>query len=237
MIKSAVCFALTCLVSMTSPLAAEPLSGRQVSDLILEALAKASQDGIPVVSLHRGFPPCASQPDISPSESGWGAVDITCLDTQGWSRRIRITGGQAVTGAPRPATTDSLSSPAIVLTDSLPKGTVLSRDHLAIGTLSGIGQDGQVSNMDNIIGRRLKVNLGVGQALLARHLDYDWLVREGNPVTIQVDTGPILIETGGIALQSGQLGEAIEVSNVRSGRTIHVTVIGPNKTKVRPNIR
>ena len=228
---------LILLLMLATPLRAEPLSGQQVSDLIHQALADAGQGGTPVLSLHRGFPPCTTPPSITPGRAGWSAVDITCPDTQGWTRRIRITGGQPVALAARPAATDTPATQAIVLTDSLPKGTVLSRDHLTTGTVPGIGQDGQITDLTSALGRRLKVNLGAGQALLARHLDHDWLVREGAPVTIQIQTGPILIETGGIALQSGQLGEAIQVSNARSGRALHVTVTGPNKTKIRPNIR
>jgi flagella basal body P-ring formation protein FlgA len=225
------------LLMLATPLRAAPLSGQEVSDLILQALADAGQGGTPVLSLHRGFPPCTTPPDITPGKAGWSAVDVTCPDIQGWTRRVRINGGQPVARAPRTAAADSLVTKAIVLTDSLPKGTVLSRDHLTTGTVPGIGQDGQITDLTSALGRRLKVNLGAGQAVLARHLDHDWLVREGSPVTILIETGPILIETGGIALQSGQLGEAIQVSNARSGRALHVTVIGPNKTKVRPNIR
>ncbi len=228
---------LILLLMLAAPLRAEPLSGQQVSDLIHQALAEAGQGGTPVLSLHRGFPPCTTPPSITPGRAGWSAVDITCPDIQGWTRRIRINGGQPLARAARPAATNTPATQAIVLTDSLPKGTVLSRDHLTTGTVPGIGQDGQITDLTSALGRRLKVNLGAGQALLARHLDHDWLVREGAPVTIQIQTGPILIETGGIALQSGQLGEAIQVSNARSGRALHVTVTGPNKTKIRPNIR
>ena len=236
-VKFALRLIVTLGVSVTGPLAADPLSGERVSELIIAALADAGQGGVPALSLHRGFPPCASQLEISPSKVGWSAVDVICPDTQSWTRRIRISGGQPSGRVQRSPATINPATPAIVLTDSLPKGTVLSRDHLAMGTVPGIGQDGQIIDLDTAVGRRLKVNLGAGQGLLARHLDHDWLVREGSPVTIQVSTGPILIETGGIALQSGQLGEAIKVSNARSGRALYVTVIGPNKTRVRPNIR
>jgi flagella basal body P-ring formation protein FlgA len=237
MISPVIRLSLLLLLMLTAPLSAEPISGRQISDLVHQALAEAGQGGTPVLSLHRGFPPCTTPPSVTPSKAGWSAVDITCSDTQGWARRVRITGGQPVARAARPAPADTPTTQAIVLADSLPKGTVLSRDHLTSGTVPGIGQDGQITDLTSALGRRLKVNLGAGQALLARHLDHDWLVREGAPVTIQIQTGPILIETGGIALQSGQLGEAIRVSNARSGRALHVTVTGPNKTKVRPNIR
>lgn len=229
--------ALAVMMIMTGPLMADPISGRQVIDLVTQTLAAAGQGGRPVLSPHRGFPPCTTQPTVTASERGWQAVEIACPDPQGWARQVRIAGGRPVPKAPRQTAATQPLDTAIVLVDSLPKGTVLSRDHLAARDVPSTGQDGRITDMTSAIGRRLKANLGAGQALLARHLDHDWLVREGAPVTIQIQTGPILIETGGVALQSGQLGEAIRVSNARSGRAIHVTVTGPNKTKVRPNIR
>jgi len=228
---------LMLLVMLAGPLRADPLSGQQVIDLVHQALANAGQGGRPVLSPYRGFPPCTTDPIITASKTGWSAVEITCPDPDGWSRRVRIAGGTPVARAARQTGTAGPRETAIVLIDSLPKDTILTAGHLEARDIPSTGQDGRVTDMSSAIGRRLKANLGAGQALLARHLDHDWMVREGAPVTIQIQTGPILIETGGVALQSGQLGEAIRVSNARSGRPIHVTVTGPNKTKVRPNIR
>ncbi len=228
---------LVLLALLSGPVRADPFSGQQVIDLVHQALDAAGQGGRPVLSPHRGFPPCPADLAVTASKAGWSAVEITCPDPQGWSRRVRIAGGQPVGRATRTAPDRPATTPAIVLAESLPKGTVLTPDHLETRDIAGAGRDGRITDMGTAIGRRLKANLGTGQAVLARHLDHDWMVREGAPVTIEIQTGPIVIETGGVALQSGQLGEAIRVSNARSGRTIHVTVTGPNKTRVRPNIR
>lgn len=228
---------LVVLALLSGPVRADPISGQQVIDLVHQALDAAGQGGRPVLSPHRGFPPCAADPAVTVSKAGWSVVEITCPDPQGWSRRIRVAGGQPMARAARTAPDSPTTTRAIVLTESLSKGTVLTRDHLETRDIPGAGRDGRITDMSAAIGRRLKANLGARQAVLARHLDHDWMVREGVPVTIEIKTGPIIIETGGVALQSGQLGEAIRVSNARSGRTIHVTVTGPNKTRVRPNIR
>ena len=53
---------LALLLMLAAPLRAEPLSGQDVNDLILQALAEAGQGGTPVLSLHRGFPPCTTRP-------------------------------------------------------------------------------------------------------------------------------------------------------------------------------
>ena len=125
--------ALMLLAVLTAPLKAEPLSGQQISDLVHQALAEAGQGGTPVLSLHRGYPSCTTDPTITPSRAGWSAVDITCPDTQGWTRRVRISGGQPIARAPRPTATTPPLAPAILLVESLPKGTILTRAHLQTG--------------------------------------------------------------------------------------------------------
>jgi len=72
---------------------------------------------------------------------------------------------------------------------------------------------------------------------LARHLDHDWQVTDGGPVTIVTILGGIRIEAAGVALEPGQLGQDIRVTNAGSGEVVHVTVTGRNKVMVRPNIR
>ena len=49
--------------------------------------------------------------------------------------------------------------------------------------------------------------------------------------------GGIRIEAAGVALEPGQLGQDIRVTNAGSGEVVHVTVTGRNKVMVRPNIR
>jgi len=103
--------------------------------------------------------------------------------------------------------------------------------------IAAAGQGDLIALPESAIGRSLRVNLGAGQALLGRHLEHDWQVEKGAPVTIASGAGPILIQTSGVALEPGQLGQAIRVSNARSGQLVHVIVTGPNKVTVRPNMR
>ncbi|WP_297773277.1 flagellar basal body P-ring formation chaperone FlgA [uncultured Roseovarius sp.] len=126
---------------------------------------------------------------------------------------------------------------ALVLVESLPRGTVLNTAHLERADIPVTGQGDLVVARESAIGRRLKVHLGAGQAPLGRYLDHDWPVNKGAPVTIAGGKGPIRIETAGVALEPGQLGQAIQVTNARSGQLVHAIVTGLNKVTARPNIR
>lgn len=232
MIRGGIALLLACLL----PLNAVALDGQAVQARIAQALVDAGQGGAPVVSANRPYPPCADPLDVAPHQGGWQAVQVTCAGPGGWSRVIRIEGGIAAPRLPG-VPEDQPQRPALVLAESLPRGTVLDAGHLREAPIGARARGDLVVSLDSAIGRRLKSNLGAGQPLLARHLEHDWQVAEGGPVTIATNLGGIRIEAAGVALEPGQLGQDIRVTNAGSGEVVHVTVTGRNKVTVRPNIR
>jgi len=232
MIRIGFGLAVACLV----PMAAMALDGREVRVLVEQALTAAGQGGRPVLSAHRAYPPCPVAPKIAPHQGGWQAVSLSCDGPGGWTRVIRIAGGEAAPRLPG-ASGARAQRAALVLAESLPRGTVLRAEHLREAEIATKGQGDLVEAAETAIGRRLKSNLGGGQPLLVRHLEHDWQVEEGGPVTIVTAMGGIRIEAAGVALEAGQVGQAIRVTNAGSGDVVHVTVTGRNKVTVRPNIR
>lgn len=232
MIRGGIAVVLACLL----PLDAVALDGQAVQAVIAQALRDAGQGGAPVVSANRPYPPCMDPLNVAPHQGGWQAVQVTCASPGGWNRVIRIEGGAAAPRLPG-VTDDAPQRPALVLTESLPRGTVLEATHLREAPIGARARGDLVMSPETAIGRRLKSNLGAGQPLLARHLEHDWQVDVGGPVTIATDLGGIRIEAAGVALEPGQMGQDIRVTNAGSGEVVHVTVTGRNKVTVRPNIR
>ncbi len=214
------------------------LDGAKVRDLVQAALTAAGRPGQPVVSANRGFPPCDTNPTVSPTGTGWHAVRLSCDTPQPWHRMIRVQGGTALPlrhAAPHPPPQDRQS--VLVLTESLRRGTVLGPAHLKRADMTATTPETRILTPEQAIGRRLKQDLGAGRPLLARHLEHDWLVQQNDPVTITTTVGAIRIDASGVALEQGQLGQAIRVINPSSGRTIHAIVTGANKVALRPNMR
>jgi flagellar basal body P-ring formation protein FlgA len=231
-------FVMPWLVLAASPLAALPAEQTQLRDAIA---AFADLHGVqiePVISANRPFPACGLPLDIAPVQSDdWASLRVTCGDPSGWQRVIRTT------ALPRHQPRVPGQGPvqqtvtAIVLTESLPRGTILQASHLGEAPVGAAGHSDLIQDIATATGRRLRSNLGAGQALLGRHLQPDTLVQRNRAVTIAMSAAPILIEAAGTALDDGQLGEVIRVRNASSARIMQVTVVGPNKVTVLPNTR
>ena len=78
----------------------------------------------------------------------------------------------------------------------------------------------------------MKVNLSAHQPLLARHLQPDYLVEEGNEVLITSSSSGISVDMLGYALGNGQIGEWISVENANSGKAVRAKVTGEKKVRV-----
>lgn len=214
---------------------ADTMRGSEFKARVLEVLDALGQAGHLEVSPHRAFPACPGPLAVRPKGAGWQSVTVSCART-GWSRVFRLNGG-AAGHARRTSTVAQATQQALTLRESLSRGTVLSAEHLILAAIPAQPHSGHITAEAMAIGRALRVNLSAGQVLLARHLEFDWHVEEGAPVTISMLRGPIRIEAAGRAQASGQLGEVISVANANSGALVHATVTGVNKVEVSPNMR
>lgn len=218
--------------------AAEPLDGRQIAVLINEALEEAGQSGRALVSPNRGFPACSVPPVVARGGRDWSTARVSCPEGREWSRVVRI---KDAARAPRAAQVRSkpIGDTVWVLDASLPRGTVIAAHHLRAMPVREVDRmpDGVIEEATRILGRTLKANLGEGRVIQARHLEHDWFVTKGDRLVIEARVGAASIQTGGVALENGQLGQRVRVENARSGRAISATVKGRNFVVAGPNIQ
>jgi len=161
--------------------------------------------------------------------------DATPDAVSGASPRAAAPEGAAETAAetaPAVASAAPAGAEVVALRRSLRKGAVLTAEDIVMIPAPQKVATGLFSNAEDVIGRTLTQTLGEGRALHARHLDYDWLVRAGNPVMIVNAIGGFEIITAGKAVGNGQLGDIIEVQNVSSGDIIQGVVEAAEK--IRP---
>ena len=241
-----------------STASATKLDGSDVSRLIIERLAGEGLQGTPSVKPDRIFPACDSVPGVEPMFGNWNTVAVRCMTGSGWRFNIRTnlssrpapvpirdfqpgigveTGlnSRAIERAVSPAGTrrtviDEIE--VVALSRSMSRNEMIGADDLVMVAVSERNAIGAFFNAADVIGRRVKIGIGMNQPVVARHLHPDYLVEEGSEVLISSSAGGISVNMVGYALESGQYGEWIGVENASSGKTIRGKVTGEKKVRV-----
>ena len=241
-----------------SAASATTLDGADVSRLIMERLAGEGLQGTPSVKPDRIFPACDSVPAIEPMFGSWNTVAVRCMTGSGWRFNIRTnlssrpapvpirdfqpglgveTGfnSRAIERAVSPAGTrqtviDEIE--VVALSRSMSRNDMIGADDLVMVAVSERNAMGAFFNPADVIGRRVKIGVGMNQPVMARHLYPDYLVEEGSEVLISSSAGGIRVDMVGYALENGQIGEWIGVENASSGKSIRGKITGEKKVRV-----
>ena len=245
------------VASAASALTTE-LDGADISRLIVHKLASQGLNAAPSIKPDRLFPPCNSKPEIEPMFGGWTTVAVRCATGSGWRFMIRtnltsrptlvpirdfkpglgVNGratGQAIELAvarPEMATAVVDEIEVVALARSVSRNEMIAADDILMVAISERNALGAFFDPADVIGRRVKIGVGVNQPLMARHLHPDYLVREGSEVLISSYAGGVSVDMVGYALENGQFGEWIGVENASSGKMVRAKIMGEKKVTV-----
>ena len=248
----------TALVAGAAGASTTELYGSDISRLIVDKMASQGLNAVPSIKPDRLFPPCDSKPEIEPMFGGWTTVAVRCATGSGWRFMIRtnLTSRPALVpirdfkpglGVNGPAKGQAIelavarSEMATVVVDeievvalarSVSRNDMIAADDLLMVAISERNALGAFFDPADVIGRRVKIGVGVNQPLMARHLHPDYLVEEGNEVLISSYAGGISVDMVGYALDNGQFGEWIGVENASSGKRVHAKITGEKKVTV-----
>ena len=248
----------TALVAGAAGASTNELDGSDISRLILDKMASQGLNAVPSIKPDRLFPPCDSKPEIEPMFGGWTTVAVRCATGSGWRFMIRTNltsrpalvpirdfkpglgvNGPAKGQAIELAVARSEMATAVVdeievvaLARSVSRNDMIAADDLLMVAISERNALGAFFDPADVIGRRVKIGVGVNQPLMARHLHPDYLVEEGNEVLISSYAGGISVDMVGYALDNGQFGEWIGVENASSGKRVHAKITGEKKVTV-----
>lgn len=210
--------------------------GAEVGRLIRAAMAEAGETVPEFADPARGFPPCASVPEVLPRQGSWATAEVRC-DGPVWSRAVRtgaVPGAAASSVAPEAADAGPM---VVVLARSVARGTVLMAEDLTLAPSGARGPDGIFTDPDEVIGRRTKTALGEGKPILLRQLEPVWMVARGNPVVLVAMAGGLAVSAPAEALDDGGMGDVIRVLNKSSGREVKAVVTGRNSVLAQTNMR
>ena len=88
------------------------------------------------------------------------------------------------------------------------------------------------ANEKELIGRKLKTNLKMGQILHPRHLFKRYDINNGDIISIVSNLGNVSVTVSGEAQDSGNLGDLIKVKNLKSGKVIKGYIKKDKKIKI-----
>jgi flagellar basal body P-ring formation protein FlgA len=95
---------------------------------------------------------------------------------------------------------------------------------------------GALSDLDAVLGQRLKVHVTPGAPLLASHFDAPELVRRGDDLEVEAGRDGLSLRIAARALQPGRLGQQIRVENPSSKKTFAVRITGRGSAELaRPD--
>ena len=249
---------LAALAAHDAKASAAPLGGADVMRLITQTLGAQGLTGAPSIRPDRLFPACDTAPKIEPMFGSWNTVAVRCTAGSGWRFNIRTNlssrpvpvpirsfqAGAAVKAGNENRAIDQAVSrvrrsqkvideiEVVALSRSVSRNDMISADDLVMVTVSERNAMGAFFNPADVIGRRVKIGIGINQPVMARNLHPDYLVEEGREVLITSSAGSISVDMVGLARESGQLGEWISVENASSGKTIRGKVTGEKKVRV-----
>ena len=108
----------------------------------------------------------------------------------------------------------------VKLNKTLEKKSILKVEDLDIISSNKPNQASFFNNKNQLIGRKLKKNLKMGQLLHPRHLYEKFESERGDLLSIVSSIGQASVTVSGEAQNSGNLGDLISVKNLRSGKII-----------------
>lgn len=107
------------------------------------------------------------------------------------------------------------------------RGEFITADHFttSLMNISTIRQS-FAADSDAVIGREAKRNIGKGEPFRTANLDSPTTVKRGEAVRLESQVGSIKVNSSGIALADGRLGQRIRVRNDSSERIVTGVVKG-----------
>ncbi len=221
----------------------ERISGETLKTLVNHMLLSKDFIGDPEINDGRSFKACKSDIVIEPLFGGFKTVSLICPDKDGFKLAVRT---NAMPNQETPERSDLFSSDfgnrspkpkvafqqLVALTKSVSRGEILSEGDVKILRVKNKGTVGHFVTTADVVGRKMKKALSVGDILLNRHLEPDWDIHENQTVIIESKIGSLVVSTFGTAIANGQIGQLLLVKNHESGTIVEGKIVSEKKINV-----
>ena len=210
------------------------ITGEEISIKVSQWLTKEGIEGIPVFSKNSSYKDCNSEIEIKKIFQNYKTLEVRCLDNNGFKLIIRVQASKNDENKkivkPRNIYKYSIKNnipikknkllKILKLKRSLEKNDIIELDDLEAVLVEKKHQTSFFSTKRELVGRKLKTNLKMGQKLHPRHLFESFDVNNGDVISIVSYLGNVSVTVSGEAQDSGNLGDLIKVKNLKSGKII-----------------
>jgi len=118
----------------------------------------------------------------------------------------------------------------LVASRNLVRGDIVTRADVVseIVNTSQLRQ-GQIGESDSVIGQEVKRPISKGEPFRHASLDSPMVIRRGDPVIIELQSGSISVSSNGTAMVNGRIGERIRIRNGQSDRIVSAQVVAAGR--------
>jgi flagella basal body P-ring formation protein FlgA len=164
--------------------------------------------------------PCPIEPIIETKR------EVT-LGSQKWFVRCPSLGWKASAIA-----TSRLSVFAATASKTLKKGYRIQSADILLSEVTLTKDAKLFYQVNEVLGSKLKRSVKKGDTLSAQRFYLDYDVEKGLPVSLIYHSKTFSLETQGVALEDGQIGDTIAIKNLYSGRQLRGQVVEKNLVRV-----
>ena len=210
------------------------ISGHEISERVSYWLSKEGVTGSPIFSKNRFYKDCNSKIQIKKMFQNYKTIKIKCPDKNGFDLLMRVKMIKKVKiieniNEKNVQNKKNRVFNIIKLKRSLEKNEIIKINDIETVTVEKKHQTSFYSNKKELVGRKLKKNLKMGQILHPRHLYERFDINNGDIISIVSNVGNASVIVSGEAQDSGNLNDLIRVKNLKSGKIVKGYI---NKNKI-----
>ena len=215
------------------------ITGEEISTKVSQWLTKEGIEGIPVFSKKSFYKDCNNEIEIKKMFQNYKTLKVSCSDKNGFKIIMRVQTSKndenkKITKLSKVSKTSIKNKllKIVKLKKSVEKNDIIELDDLETVLVEKKYQTSFFSTKQELVGRKLKTNLKMGQKLHPRHLFESFDINNGDVISIVSNFGNVSVTVSGEAQDSGNLGDLIKVKNLKSGKIIKGYIKKDKKIKI-----
>jgi flagella basal body P-ring formation protein FlgA len=206
------------------------INGEDVRQAIVERLTQAGELAAPNVLPEKQFYVCDQPLEVQPAFGGWRSVSVVCPSPVEWAIVVRAqVKGEGLAGVQG---NDVPAAQAVFLNRPLRRGDRIQSGDVELRPIDPLSSGSIFADPDDVIGRVLTQSITTRLPLMPRHLLREWAVEAEDTLSLVILRGGIQVVSTGVALEAGQFGDTIRVSNAASGVELMGKVVGDRKVEI-----